>query len=96
MALEVTVKSVRGLKGTDAPRVVPQVSRVVPQVSLAFEIKHRSGIFVPDSAYFWMREWQEDEREADEDIRAGRVTRFDNADEGIQYLWDLISAEEEA
>ena len=56
MALEVTVKSVRGLKGTDAPRVVPQVSRVVPQVSLAFEIKHRSGIFVPDSAYFWMRE----------------------------------------
>lgn len=50
----------------------------------------------PESAYFWTREWQEDEREADEDIRAGRVTRFDNADEGIQYLWDLISAEEEA
>lgn len=96
MALEVTVDSVRGLKSTDAPRVVPQVSHIAPQASLAFEIKHRSGIFESDSAYFWTREWEEDEREADEDIRAGRVTRFDNADEGIQYLWDLIGAEEEA
>lgn len=96
MVLEVSVESVRGLKSTDAPRVVPQVSHVVPQVSLAFEIEHRSGVFESDSAYFWMREWEEDEREADEDIRAGRVTRFDNADEGIQYLWDLIGAEEEA
>ena len=27
-------------------------------------------------AYFWMREWQAGEREADEDIRQGRVRGF--------------------
>ena len=26
-------------------------------------------------SYFWTKEWQKGEREADEDIRAGRVTR---------------------
>lgn len=64
-----------------------------------FRMSEQWGVFDeidPDSAYFWTREWQAGECEADEDIRAGRVTRFDNADEGIQYLWDLIGAEEEA
>lgn len=64
-----------------------------------FQATSAWGVFdhVPlESAYFWAREWLEGEREADEDIRAGRVTRFDDPDEGIQYLWDLLRAEEEA
>ena len=32
-------------------------------------------------AYFWTRKWQEGEREADEDIKAGRVKTFDSAEE---------------
>ncbi len=36
----------------------------------------RPQIHIPrDQAYFWTKEWQKGEREADEDIRAGRVTK---------------------
>jgi len=84
MALKVTVKSVFGLKSSD-------VSLAARQAPITFEVEHRSGVFDPDrdSAYFWTDEWQEGEREADEDIRAGRVISFDDPEEGIQYLRDL-------
>ena len=38
--------------------------------------------------YFWTPEWQKDEREADEDIEAGRVKRFSTAEELIADLDD--------
>lgn len=37
--------------------------------------------------WFWTPEWQEMEREADEDIAAGRVARFDSFDE---FAADLL------
>jgi len=37
-------------------------------------------------AYFWTKRWQESEREADEDIKAGRVKTFDSVDELIKDL----------
>ncbi len=37
-------------------------------------------------AYFWTRRWQEGEKEADEDIRAGRVKTFDSVEELIRDL----------
>ena len=37
-------------------------------------------------AYFWAERWQEGEREADEDIKAGRVKVFDSVDELIKDL----------
>ncbi|MBE3119818.1 MAG: AbrB/MazE/SpoVT family DNA-binding domain-containing protein [Chloroflexi bacterium] len=37
-------------------------------------------------AYFWTPRWQAGEREADEDIKAGRVKEFANIDEAINYL----------
>ena len=37
-------------------------------------------------AYFWTPEWQEGERQADEDIKAGRVKKFKSADEAVKYL----------
>ena len=32
-------------------------------------------------AYFWTKEWQEAEKEANEDIKAGRVKTFDTVEE---------------
>jgi len=37
-------------------------------------------------AYFWTKRWQEGEREADEDIKAGRVKTFDSVDKLIKDL----------
>ena len=37
-------------------------------------------------AYFWTKKWQEGERAADEDIKAGRVKTFDSVDELIKDL----------
>ena len=39
-----------------------------------------------DQAYFWNREWQEGEREAEEDIDEGRVKEFDSVDELLEEL----------
>ena len=43
----------------------------------------RNGVLIkpaklidPSQAYFWTKEWQEGEREADEDRRQGRVKKF--------------------
>lgn len=37
-------------------------------------------------AYFWTKRWQEGERKADEDIRAGRVKAFDSVGELAEDL----------
>lgn len=37
-------------------------------------------------AWFWTPEWQEGERQADEDIAAGRVMRFESDEELLAYL----------
>jgi len=37
-------------------------------------------------AYFWTKKWQEGEREADEDVKAGRVKTFDSVEELVSDL----------
>ena len=39
-----------------------------------------------EQAWFWSRRWQEGEREAEEDISAGRIHSFDSAREAIAFL----------
>lgn len=39
-----------------------------------------------NQAYFWTKRWQEGEREADEDIKSGRVKTFESVDELIKDL----------
>ncbi len=39
-----------------------------------------------EQAWFWSKEWQEAEREAEEDIKAGRVKKFKNVEELIKDL----------
>jgi AbrB family looped-hinge helix DNA binding protein len=40
-----------------------------------------------EQAWFWTKEWQEAERQAEEDIKKGRVSKvFSTAEEGISYL----------
>lgn len=44
------------------------------------------GRIDPEQAWFWTQEWQQREREADDDLAAGRVTRFENDDEFLAAL----------
>lgn len=44
------------------------------------------GRIDPEQAWFWTREWQEKEREADEDLAAGRGTTYENDDDLIGAL----------
>ena len=37
-------------------------------------------------SYFWTKKWQDAEREADEDIKAGRVKAFDTFKEFLEDL----------
>ena len=37
-------------------------------------------------AYFWTKKWQEAEKEADEDIKAGRVKVFNSVEELVKDL----------
>ncbi|MBJ7458375.1 MAG: AbrB/MazE/SpoVT family DNA-binding domain-containing protein [Thermoleophilaceae bacterium] len=51
-------------------------------------IPHRA---VPaDQRWFWTKEWQQMEREADEDIAAGRVTTYDSAEEFVDAMKQLV------
>lgn len=36
--------------------------------------------------WFWTKEWQQGEQEADEDIQAGRVQSFEDSDEAMTWL----------
>ncbi len=39
-----------------------------------------------EQSWFWTKEWQDAEREAEEDIKTGRVKKFKNAQELIRDL----------
>jgi AbrB family looped-hinge helix DNA binding protein len=39
-----------------------------------------------EQAWFWTKRWQKGEKEAEEDISAGRVYNFDGAKEAIAFL----------
>lgn len=44
------------------------------------------GRIDPEQAGFWTREWSDKEREADEDVAAGRGTRFQGDEEFLAAL----------
>jgi hypothetical protein len=44
------------------------------------------GRIDPEQAWFSTREWQEREREADNDLAAGRITRFESDEEFLAAL----------
>ncbi len=59
---------------------------------IEIEVVDEKAVLLPkklvdkSQAYFWTRKWQEAEREASEDIKAGRVKAFDSAEELLEDL----------
>lgn len=58
--------------------------------SLFGKLRQKAGIRpkgVPeDQAWFWTKEWQAMEREADDDMKSGNVERFSTVKDAISYL----------
>jgi len=56
------------------------------------EVEEERAVLMPkklvdkSQAYFWTKRWQKGEKEAAEDINAGRVKTFDSVDELIKDL----------
>ena len=77
----------RAARGTLSPGESMSVGGELKEL----RVTSRSGMFDPEvsQAYFWTEEWQAGEREADEDIAAGRGRHFDSAAEAIEYLREL-------
>lgn len=44
------------------------------------------GRIDPEQAWFWTREWQQREREADKDLATGRVTQFESDEDFLAAL----------
>jgi hypothetical protein len=67
--------------------LVPERDDVLAEVrevrALAFEQMRKLN---PDQAWYWTEEWQHKEREADEDIAAGRVTSYSSGDDFLAAL----------
>lgn len=45
-----------------------------------------AGRIDPEQAWYWTREWQAKEREADDDRAAGRVKRFETDEDFLRAL----------
>lgn len=50
------------------------------------DVAAKVDLIDPDQKYWWTEEWQEGEREADRDIRAGRGEVFDNPKDFLESL----------
>ena len=47
-----------------------------------------AGLIPVSQAYYWSSQWQEGKREADDDIRLGRVRDFHSVREAFKWLND--------
>ncbi len=47
-------------------------------------------LFVPrEQGYYWTREWQDGEEEADEELRRGEARSFDSVENALRWLDEL-------
>jgi len=59
---------------------------------IEIEVRDEHALLIPkklvdkNQAYFWTKEWQEAEKEASADIKAGRVKAFDSVEELFEDL----------
>ena len=77
------------------PKTIREKLRVKEGEYVEAEIKGNSLVLTPvkvikkDQEYFWTREWQEGEREADEDIKAGRLSGAYGENELEMFFKDM-------
>lgn len=59
----------------------------ITKISLKHQITIPKKLILKDQAWFWTKEWQAKEKEADEAITRGEISgTFDNSEELIRHL----------
>ena len=59
---------------------------------ISFELRDNEIVLRPvviidkSQTWFWSKKWQKEEREAEEDIKAGRIKSFDNINDLMKEL----------
>ena len=53
------------------------------------DVAAKAGLIDPDQKWWWLEAWQEGEREAERDIREGRVEKFETPEEFQKALATL-------
>jgi AbrB family looped-hinge helix DNA binding protein len=88
--------TVRGKGQITLPDEVRRSAKLEEGDLLEIEVKHEGvivlrpvGTIDRSQAWFWTEEWQRREREATEDIKAGRTIKFDSGEELLRYLDEL-------
>jgi AbrB family looped-hinge helix DNA binding protein len=78
ITLPATVRRQANLKEGDLLEVTVEADgavRLIPKIAID-----------RDQAYFWTRRWQEGEKQAEEDLLAGRVRDFESMDDLLREL----------
>jgi antitoxin MazE len=76
------------------PKDVMDALKLQPGDEVEFQVQGKAAVLVPiktikvprDQAWFWTPEWQAKEREADDDLTAGRFRDFDNLEDLLKDL----------
>lgn len=76
------------------PKKVMEIMDLQPGDEVEFEIEKNTARLIPiktikvprDQAWFWTPEWQTKEREADQDISAGRYREFNKIEDLLKDL----------
>jgi len=67
-------------------RLIKEIKSLSPTEKIELARRLNEEAIFNDQSWYWTSEWQVAEKEADEDIAAGRVHQFNNVNEAIKFL----------
>jgi len=67
-------------------RLLKEIRSLSPTEKIELAQRLNEEAIFNDQSWYWTPEWQAAEKEADEDISAGRINRFKNVNNAIKFL----------
>jgi hypothetical protein len=71
---------------TDFESLIEQIESLPHEQKFQLVRRLEQDGFFDDQSWYWTPEWQSAEKDADDDIAAGRVHRFGNVGDAIGFL----------
>ncbi|SFR13973.1 hypothetical protein [Desulfoscipio geothermicus] len=67
-------------------RLIKEIKSLSPTEKIELARRLDEEAIFSNQSWYWTPEWQAAEKEADEDIAAGRVHRFKNVNDALKFL----------